>query len=171
MKPEFAKRSGQAIVELVVALVVILVLVAGLIQICSMGVSHSRLMTAARREAGRKAMQEASPFAGPKFIAACTLGADGIAFSRDDGVMLGDASSFQIGIVNDAEPEALNLRRSGNPISAIANNAFPQEMFGLVDGEDTKTVELIPIARKLLYQKDSVELKGKAWMTWTKGIY
>lgn len=157
--------------ELVVALVVILVLVAGTIQICSMGVSHSRLMMAARREAGQKAMMEVSSFSGPQFIAACTPGNDGITFSRDDGTMLGDATLLQVGIVDYAHPVELNQRRLDNPISAIANSTFPQELFGLVDGETTTNVMLLPIVRELIYNSDSVNLQGKAWMTWTKGIY
>jgi hypothetical protein len=164
-------RAGQAIVELVVALVVILVLVAGTIQICSMGVSHSQLMMTARREAGQKAMQEASSFSGPKFIAACTTGNDGIPFSRDDSTTAGDSALLQIGIASYAHPDELNLRRLDNPVSVLAKSPFPQDLFGLVEGEATASVELMPVVRELLYQSDSVELQGKAWMTWTKGIY
>ncbi|MEI7881230.1 MAG: TadE family protein [bacterium] len=164
-------RSGQAIVELVVALVVIMVLVAGIIQICSMGVSHSKLMTSARWEAGQKAMLDASSFAAPKYIAECTAGNDGIAYSRDDDTTPGDVNIFQGGIVRYAKPDELNLRREDNPVSSLANSSFPQEMFGLVDGEARTSVPLIPVVRQLLYQSDSVELQGKAWMTWTKGIY
>ncbi len=164
-------QSGQAIVELVVALVVILVLVAGTIQICSMGVSHSGLMMMARKEAGQKAMLDASSFSGPQYIAACTPGNDGIDFSRDDGATPGDAALLQLGIVDKAHPSELDQRCSGNSISALANNAFPQDSFGLVDGEATTNIILYPIVRKLLYNSDSINLKGKAWMTWTKGIY
>ena len=164
-------KSGQAIVELVVALVVILVLLAGTIQICSMGVSHSQLMMAARREAGQKAMLDVSSFSGPQFISACTPGNDGIAFSRDDGTTLGDPALLQMGIVNYANPDELHKRRPDNLVSAIANSAFPQELFGLVEGKTTKSVPLIPIVRDLLYNKDTLDLQGKAWMTWTKGIY
>jgi len=167
MKP----KSGQAIVELVVALVVILILFAGSIQICTLGVSHSRLMMMARREAGQKAMSEQSSFAGPLFIAACTPGNDGIAFSRDDGTVPGDPALLQVGIVDYAHPEELNQLRTNNPVSAMANSSFPQDLFGLVEGSATKNVPLIPIVRELLYNKDSIDLQGKAWMTWTKGIY
>lgn len=164
-------KSGQALMELVAALVVILVLVAGTIQICSMGVSHSRLMMKARQEAGQKAMQEASPFSGPEFIAACTPGADNIAFSKDDGVVPGNVALLNMGIVNYAQPDELNRHCENNAVTVLANSSYPQELFGLVDGEASASVPLMPIIRHLLYQSDSVELQGKAWMTWTKGIY
>lgn len=165
------QKSGQAVIELVAALVVILVLVAGTIQICSMGVSHSKLMTSARQEAGRKALQDASSFSGPQFIAACTPGADDIAFSRDDDVTPGNVALLNMGIVDYAHPDELNQRRVDNPVSVLANSSFPQELFGLVEGEAKVSVPLMPIVRELLYGSDSVELQGKAWMTWTKGIY
>ena len=164
-------KKGQAMVEFVVALVVILVLVASIIQIGTMGVRHSRLMEEARREAGRKAMQAASSFAGPQFIGACTVGPDGIAFSRDDDVIEGDIGSFSAGIVSYAHISDLDAIRPGSPVSVLAGSPFPQYMFGLVDSERQETINLIPIVRELIYRQDSIVLKGKAWMTWTSGLY
>lgn len=165
------KRSGQAIVELVVALVVILVLTAGLLQIGSMGVSHSRLMGEARREAGRKALLEASSFANPQFIGSCTPGVDGSPYSRDDDTTPGDLVWLMAGIVDYARPAELDQRRQDNVVSVMAESAFPQELLGLVNGEASEDVLLMPIVRRLLYDSETVSLQGKAWMTWTKGIY
>lgn len=165
------KRSGQAIVELVVALVVILVLTAGLLQIGSMGVHHSRLMSEARREAGRKALLEVSSFASPRFIGACTTGSDGIPFSRDDDTTPGDVALLGAGIVDYAHPDELDRRQPDNIVSVMAGSAFPQELLGLVDGEATTNVLLLPIVRQLIYDRESLPLHGKAWMTWTRGIY
>ena len=158
-------------VELVVALVGILVLVAGILQISSMGVSQSRLMTEARREAGRKAMLDKSSFAGPQFIAGCTVGEDGIAFSHDDSSVSADGGVLNMGIVRYAHPDELDDIRPDNAVSVVADSAFPQNMMGLVDGEKKVRVTLLPIIRELVYRSDSVELCGKAWMTWTKGLY
>ncbi len=165
------RQAGQAMIELVVALVVMLVLFAGILQIGSMGVRHSKLMTSARRDAGGKAMQEASTFASPDYVGACTLGNDGIPFSRDDEKTQGNMALLQVGIAGYAEPDDLNQRRSGNLVSAIAESAFPQGLSGLVDGEATESVELLPVVRALIYQSETVELQGKVWMTWTKGVY
>lgn len=165
------KRSGQAIIEVVVALVVILVLTAGLLQIGSMGISHSRLMGEARREAGQKALLDASSFASPRFIGACTVGSDGIPYSRDDGTTLGDVAWLGVGLVDYSHPDELDQRRPDNVISIMSDSAFPEELLGLVDGETTTNVVLLPIVRQLIYRRESLTLQGKAWMTWTKGIY
>lgn len=164
-------RSGQAIVELMVALVVMLVLVAGILQIGSMGVSQSKLMSEARREAGQKALLDVASFSAPEFIGACTPGPDGIAFSRDDDTTPGDTALLQLGIARYAHPDDLNLRRPDNTVSTIARSAFPQEVMGLVDGEATTNFPLFPVMRRLIYDRESVALAGKVWMTWTKGLY
>ena len=164
-------KSGQAIVELVVALVVILVLVAGIIQVSWLGIHHSRAMGEARRLAGVKSMLDVSSFEGPRFIEACTVGDDGIALSRDDGATAEDPAVFTSGIVRYSHPTDINVIRPDNPVSVMAGSDLPQAMFGLVQGEKKDMIELMPIIRQLIYRADSVEVRGSAWMTWTKGIY
>jgi len=163
--------SGQSMVEFVVALVCILVLVAGIIQISVLGFKQSKLMNEARREAGQKAMLEASPFSGPRFISACIVGSDEIAYSLDDGKIDGDVVDLTSGVASHAKPDALKALCPDNPVSALAGSAFPHLIFGLVESEKKESVDLIPIIRELVYRKDSVELKGTVWMTWTKGLY
>lgn len=168
---ENLRRRGQAIVELVVALVVILVLLAGTIQVGWLGVHHSRAMTEARREAGVKAMLPDASFSAPRFIRDCTVGADGVAYSRDDGVVTDDPVVIVDGIVSYAHPAKLDGIRPDNAVSAISKGAFPEAMFGFVQGEKTDRVILVPVLRDLIYRADEVEVRGSAWLTWTKGIY
>ena len=165
------RRDGQAIVEFVVALVVILVLVAGIIQIAWMGHRHSLAMGEARREAGVKAMMDLSSFESPRYIQSCTPGPDGIEYSRDDDASAGDRSGLNGGILEYAHPDDLGSVAPGNRVSVMADSEMPEVMFGLVKGEKREAVELMPIVRQLLYRDDAVEVRGLAWLTWTKGIY
>jgi hypothetical protein len=164
-------RSGQALAELIVALVVLLVLVAGIIQISLLGLMQTRSMTAARREAGAKAMLDVSSFSGPEYIVARQLGNDQVNYSRDDGLSRGDVRDFQTGIVGYSRPDDLDRQRPGNAFSDLQEGAFPHLQFGLVEGESHEVLPLLPIIRTLLYRADSVEVEGKAWLTWAKGIY
>jgi hypothetical protein len=165
------RSSGQAIVELVVALVVILVLFASIIQVSLLGVHQSWTMGEARKLAGVKAMSAASSFESPRFIEACTVGRDGVAFTRDDDVTVEAPSVFTTGLAGYAHPTELNKIRPDNPVSVLAGSDMPQAMFGLVQGEKTDTVKLMPIISQLIYGADAVEVRGSAWLTWTKGIY
>ncbi len=170
-QPWRASRSGQALTELIVALVVLLVLVAGIIQISLLGLLRTRAMTDARRQAGAKAMLEVSSFSGPEFIADRELGEDDARYSRDDGFLRGDSGAFQSRIVGYSRPADLEWKRSGNAFSELNGSSFPCLQFGLVEGESRATLPLLPIIRTLLYHSDEVEVEGKAWLTWTKGIY
>lgn len=165
------ERGGQAIVEWVVALVVILVLFAGIIQYCWLGLHHSRAMAEARRQAGVDALAEASPFDAPQFIMARTAGSDGIEYSRDDGAQLDTPAILTAGIVSYGHPKDLDALAPDNPVSALDKSAMPESLFGLIQGEQKESLALLPVVSKLIYKKDSVEVRGSAWMTWTKGIY
>jgi len=164
-------RDGQAVVELVVALVVILVLLAGIIQVGWLGVHQSRAMMEARRQAGVKAMMPVSSFAAPRFIRSCTVGADGIAYSRDDDFVPDNPAVVSDGIVSYAHPTQLDGIRPDNPVSAISKSVLPEAMFGLVQGEQKDRIALVPVIRDLIYRADEIEVRGSAWMTWMKGIY
>lgn len=171
MAGRWQKRSGQALVELVVALVALIVIAAGLIQVSLLGVLRTRAMTEARREAGVKAMMDASSFAGPDYIADVEVGDDQTGYSRDDETSSGNVASFQAGVVRYSRPDDLGQLVSDNAFSALYNSSFPQLQFGLVDGESQESMELLPVIRTLLYQANEVEVEGKAWLTWTKGVY
>ena len=171
MPGDARKKAGQALTELVVALVVLLVLVAGIIQIASLGLLHTRMMNEARRLAGVKALQDAPPFSGPEYIAERTAGGDGVTYSRDDGTRRGDASVFQARIVGYAQPDELERRKPGNAFTLLYRDSFPELQFGLVEGRSQATTNLIPIVRTLLYRADEITVEGRAWLTWTKGIY
>ena len=164
-------RSGQAIMELVVALVVVLFLLAAIIQYCSVGVQHTRALSEARHLAAVKAMADTASFEAPLFIQACTEGPDGVAFSRDDGVILDDPAILKEGIVSYAKPAKIDQYKPDNPVSAVGKSEIPEILFGLVQGEQKKTLPLMPIISKLVYQKSDIEVRGSAWLTWTKGIY
>lgn len=158
-------------VEFVVALVCILILVAGIIQISVLGLRHSSLMNEARSDAGRDAMRDVSTFAGPLYVSECTVGADGIAFSRDDGKSTGDPADLSIGLAGYGHPDDLDGYLPGNPVTALSDAEYPQFMFGLIEGRKSDSVDLIPIMREMVYRKDAVDLEISAWMTWTRGIY
>lgn len=164
-------QEGQAMVELIIALVVFMVLVAGIIQIGTIGKRHTEMMNDAREEAAVEAMKDVSPFSSPEFMADRLEGDDAVRYSRDDGYKAGFVDDFQNGIVEYADPDALEQRRRGNVVSEMAGTPFPHLLFGLVEGRADDTVELWPVVRRLLYQADSVDIEGRVWLVWTKGIY
>jgi hypothetical protein len=164
-------REGQAMVELIISLVVFLVVVAGIIQIGTLGLWHTKVVSDARQDAAVEAMSDLAPFSNPEFIEDRDVGGDGVRYSQDDGFNAGSVDDFRMGIVDNADPDVLDQRRPGNIVSAVAAGTMPHFMFGFVEGTAEETVGLWPIVRRLLYQDEAIELKGKVWLVWTKGIY
>jgi hypothetical protein len=169
--PVGGARAGQAIVEFIVALVVVLVLFAGVLQIGQLGLAHTRTLTEARRKAAVEAMGAMPTLAGPDYIRDVTVGPDGRAYSRDDEHTGGDVGAFQDRIVRYGHPDELDLRVAGNRVTALSRSAMPRQGFGLVRGEGEEVVPLLPAVQNLIYRQKEIELKGEAWLTWLGGIY
>jgi hypothetical protein len=164
-------RSGQALAELIVAIVVFMVLLASVIQLGLLGLRRSEAMLEARRQAGVRAMQVDPTFAGPEYIHDRALGADGVDYSCDDGIDPGNVNDFQNRIAAYAHPDELQTRAPSNLFSQIALESFPQLSFGFVKGESRTNVALLPVVQDLLYSSAEIGITGTAWMVWTKGIY
>ena len=164
-------QRGQALTELVVALVAIMVITAGLLQLSLLGVMHTGAMSEARRRAGAAAMQDAGSLSGPEYIAARTEGSDGMAYTRDDGRTLASVDDLQRRLVAYSHPDSLGQQVNSNSFTVMSQNQFPYLGFGLVEGKKDDRMALVPVIRSLVYRADEVEVEGKAWLTWTKGIY
>jgi hypothetical protein len=165
------QRTGQAMVEFIVALVAALVVIAALAQIGAIGRLHSALMNNARRNAGALALLDTQTLAGPDYILNRTPGNDGARYTRDDGFLAASAADFSGHVIQYAHPADLGARRPGNAISGLDGNPFPQLTFGLVYGRDAQTTNLMPIVRHLFYAADEIEVEHEVYMTWTRGIY
>lgn len=164
-------RSGQAMTEFVVALVGIMVVTAGLIQLSLLGILHTGTMIEARRQAGVAAMQTNAPFSGPQYIGGWVNGPDEMPYTRDDTNTSASVGDFRGRIVNYSHPDSLGEQVHSNAFTDLWQSDFPHLGFGLVDGHSTASMDLLPIISNLVYRADHVDVEGKAWLTWTTGFY
>ncbi len=173
-------RCGQALVELMVGLVVVMILVAGLLQMSSMTSAHTDVMIEAREEAALLAMLDLGPdmdvLSDADYIRDWHEGGDGRRLSRDDFSDTGDAAAFQGLVVDqtvaDAGWDILNAAPN-NRISRLRGDPMVVSSFGLVKGRATESarLDMLPAFRHLIYQADSIDVEATAWMTLCKGLY
>ncbi|MEI7436247.1 MAG: hypothetical protein WCL16_05525 [bacterium] len=157
--------SGQAILELVVGLVAMLVIIAGLLQIGGLNRLHTRAMIQARSEAAEHMLSGATS-TDAHYILDCTPGNDLRRYTRDDGFAPASSVNLQNHLLDYAQLELLQNARPNNPIVNLAANPD----FGLVHGQMTYTTNLFPIVRDLIYNANFIDVHADAFMTEIEGL-
>jgi hypothetical protein len=168
------RRSGQAIVELAIALVAVVVIVAALLQIGTLSRVHLDTINEAREEAAVYSLSPsyASATPGPTYLAGWMAGGDGATYSRDDTPVPGNPATVTTEILQPTKPALLDVYAPGNDFSGLANLDPVVDGFGLVRGRGrSRPVVLLPVVRHLLYARDTVTLEASAWSVWLRDIY
>jgi hypothetical protein len=163
-------------VEFIVAIVSALVLAAAMLQLTSVMLAHNRVTTAARRQAGIRAMQAIPPISSPALIRDWDPSADGHAYTSDDtSIPSAAGGQFAVAIVERAASSAsgwsqISQSRS-DQVTPLRGNLAPCPLFGLVDGHDREYVPVISAVQSLLYGVTQIEVDSRVWMTVSGGFY
>jgi hypothetical protein len=165
------RKSGQAMVEFVIGLVVVIVIIAAMLQVGSLSMQHNNAMIEAREEAAESAMSTLGLMDNADFISEVTIGNDESTYTRDDEKEMAIPSDISNRILTHADPDGLSQIMPLNPVSAMDSAPLPQAAFGLVRGYESKEVELLPAVQHLLYDRPSIDVEGEVWMIWTTGYY
>jgi len=177
--PAPARRSGQAAIELIAGLLLLLILVTGLIHVNRMARTSLFLHSVLRGMAGEQAMQSTATATAPDYISDWKAGKDGERYTADDqpvrnGAML--PSILDILITDSVKkPDdwsyVADLDRL--PVSMIKVKSSPvvATMLGFVHEEETLHVPVDPVLRQLVYGKDEVAIKEEVWMPLMGGLY
>ncbi len=167
-------RSGQAMVELVVALIAILVVTAGMFQLVLMGTAHTETLTEAAAQAASGAVSGAALAQTFTPVADWNAGPDGMRQTPDDIAERGSLAGARSGIaalsVPNADWSAIDPARFRS-IAEFHHGALPSTTFALVRGEAAREVDVLPVARALFGLRDPTEIRNEVWMTLTGGLY
>ena len=155
--------------EFMVGLVVVLVLLAGLIQIGRLAHAHTRTMSAARAAAGQLAMM--SNFTGSSdalLISDWVPGPDLRRHTPDDiALIASNAATLPGELVGNAHLEQAPDAPT-NALAALAASPNPAADFFLVKGEASEYVSILPLIQRLVYAHPSLEVQSEAWLVWLK---
>lgn len=163
---------GQAMVEFMVSLVVVLVLLAGLIQIGQLVHAHTRTMIAARAAAGWLAMALTPPVSETALLISDWVpGPDLRRYTHDDMALVTSNSATLPGeLVGHAHLDLVPDAPT-NTLAMLAASPNPADDFLLVKGEASESAPILPIIRRLVYAQPTLEVESDAWLVWTEGIY
>jgi hypothetical protein len=171
-------QSGQAMIEVLVGIVALIVLIAGLLQVASLSSGQTGTMVTARKKAGDNAMNGGEVASVPDYIKDWQVSSDKKHYTADDTFSPADANQFEGTIIEHAAIDSSgwtiyidSIPPDHNMFTTIHKSGTPQYDLGLVEGHDSTNVYLLPVIQDLVYGADSITIDSKVWMTWTTGIY
>lgn len=174
LPPLSSSKSGQALVEFCIGLVGMLAVIGGIFQLGRMGQARMDARVEATRSATARSMLS-SDMTGlflPRYIRAMDAGPSGFRHSVDDRVIGGNSAEAYDRLASRMRPERV---RHFAPHSAIAQMEDPMEMMlamGLVSGTGTEfNIPVMPIVRRLFFNRSRVDFQVQVWMTRTGDIY
>ena len=177
--PTSARRSGQAAIEFVASLLLLLLILTGIIQINRMARTSLFLQAVLRGDAGEQAMQGGALSVSPPYISDWEAGADAVRYTADDQPVRNPAmlpatlsllSGFSVKNPGDWTYVASDSRL---PVSMIRLHSSPMAAatLGFVHAEETLRVPVDALLRQLVYDKDEVAIKEEVWMPLMGGLY
>ncbi len=167
------RHAGQAMVELAVGLVAMIVLLGALIQIGRLVQARSRTMMEARAAAGALglAATNVAGALGGDYIYNWHAGRDGRAYTRDDVPLAATGAAAAVQAAVAASGMAGVPAPPANPFNGLAAGVHPAQDFALVHGAESESVEVLPVVRQLVYNDDAIAVSSSAWLVWMEGIY
>jgi hypothetical protein len=169
------RDSGQAMIEFVIALVAIMAVCAGMLQLGSLTKTQTDVLFEARRDAARNMFSPALPAGDPEYIRFWENGPDGKPLTADDTTTRASGSEFASKVVGRAVADPSHWpvieEAPDDAFLSLQGNAMPAREFGLIGARKSRSVDLLPAVQHLLYAADSLDVEAKVWMTWTRGMY
>ena len=163
------KKDGQAVVEFIVAIIAVIVLVAGMIQLGLLQKAHTDVMIEARENAGKHAITPVEGDETPDYVGSWTNGSDKVNYSADDEATDGDTADVQT-IVNCANPDELENMVGDNLIKSTYDDTA-QLMDGFVNGHSSSNVTLLSAVQSMWANTNSIEVKSDVWMISLGDVY
>lgn len=167
-------RSGQAAVEFCIGLVAMMAVIGGIFQLGRLGRARMDARVEATRAATSRSMldEEVTGLFIPNYIREMHEGPDGYSYSVDDVAVGGNTQDAYDRVVARLRAGAV---RQHAPDSPVAEMDDPMEMMmgmGLVAGTGMElNVPVLPVVRRLFFNRDSVDIQVQVWSTRTGDFY
>ena len=170
-----ASRAGQAMIELMISVLMILILVAGTVQFMDVANMHRAIDARIRGDAGVVAMSPLTFFDTPAYALDWKEGDDGQRGTADDRMIVGPPSALYFVADHSARSASdWNLFSQLSHPSSLAElhqNPLPMIALGFVGVRLSQDVPVSDIVRQLVYNSPSVTVREDVWIPVTKGLY
>ena len=161
-------RAGQAMVEFVVAILAIVIIIAGFFQMMEIVGARGKILRSIRGEVGKKALSPGILIDRPDYISDWNEGEDEVMHTTDDKAEQGSISvTLGAGVVEHSVPNSGDW----NYLDGVVNANLPSlrgglsaTALGLVHEKETQKIELMPAMRDWIVGKEYVLVGSELWM-------
>jgi len=167
-------KSGQAMIEFCIGLIAMLTVITGILQFARIGIARTQTRTEATAHASALSMREPSDtFVHVRpFVLSVQDGEDGRSYSVDDTRHLSGDETAYARILANNNPEFLRTVAPENSLSWINDSIDMQASTGLVQARNTEIgIPILPLVRRLFWDRNSVDVQAEVWSVETGGLY
>ena len=161
-------KAGQAMVEFVVAILAIVIIIAGFFQLMEIVGTRGKILRSIRGEAGKKALSPGLLIDRPDYIRDWKEGEDELRHTADDKADTGSISvTLGAGVVEHSVPNSGDWSYLDNAVNsdlASLRGGLSATALGLVHEKETEKVELMPAMRDWIIRKEYVLVGSELWM-------
>mgnify|MGYP003288851818 FL=1 len=170
-------KKGQAMVEFVVAVVLIMLVVGGILTVANLQRADAKSMLAATSEAIDSAMGNSIP---DNFspVKDWNNGPDGYEQTKDDKKISGSLSNVRNSITGVATPNGDWSAFSRSDGDSVVYDDIKQldksggtSTIGMIEAEASETAEIPPVIQRTLGVDSEVNVENQVWMPKTEGLY
>ncbi len=163
-----ARRAGQAMVEFVIAILVVVIILAGFFQLMEIAGARGDILRSIRSEAGKKALSPGLLLDRPDYIREWKEGQDEFRHTADDAAEGGSISvTLGAGVVGHSVSDSGDwtyLDSAVNSDLASLRGGLSAAALGLVHEKESEKVDLMPAMRDWIVGKEYVLVGSELWM-------
>jgi hypothetical protein len=161
-------------VEFCIGLIGMLAVIGGIFQLGRMGIARTDARVEATQRATSNSMlgSDITGLSIPNYINHISAGGDEYSYSADDFQVGGNEQTVYDRLVDPSRPNLLRGYAPGNDYADMSDAYEMMLGMGLVNGVAFESnIPVLPVVRRLLFNRNSVNIRVSAWMVRTGEIY
>ncbi len=163
-----SSRAGQAMVEFVIAILAVVIIVAGFFQLMEIVGERGKILRSIRGETGKKALSPGLLLDRPDYIREWKEGEDEFRHTADDESVSGSISvTLGAGVVEHSVSDSGDWTYLDNAVNsdlASLRGGLSAAALGLVHEKETEKIYLMPAMRNWIVGKEYVLVGSELWM-------
>lgn len=159
--------SGQAMIEFVIATLLVVIVLAGFFQFFDIAMARGNLLEPLRGDTGKKALKQSDVSYMPDYITSWDDGGDGYRHTGDDKSHKGSAAStLGAGVIEHSVADQGDWRYADGIDSSIPllRSGVSATALGFVHESRRQEIELLPIMRNWIIGRETMTIGGDLWM-------